>query len=894
MKNASKRNFKGARRIVLRLIQHLAAMGAAVMIGIIYLNSNILIENMYGDRVVYSIDLLENSEQFEDSELFTDMFRSAINDITRLAVIKGQLETNGEFDGSKLVDVTNYVNRKTLHSRCPITAVYALEDLIRWGKYGVEMRDNRFQSKLDFLTYFGMEDLMNAAYAAGAEVPYVLEALLEMEAGIGGEIAAGNSESVLSEALRYENLDESYAYIAEQMAQQVGKAVTTLDQGGREIIYLTMLECRYDTIDGQKISNIASNWLEYSMLEANVIETIDNLTYNYTQYQNQNGLYAQGNTNVHFLIRTRTAEGMQYYTNMPAELVRRDDITQNEYFESLGKYVIYSPDDMRFRSNADISEGEMFDNVSGYEYAFPESTQIWIGVDTSYSVTTDHFAYVNSSYVNVVPNLWRNVIVVSFCGFVWLVLWLYLSATTGKETDAEGQVTVKLQWFDRLVTEGFLALAVLAVFLGFRGFQYIVNTTSYNIFFRYSMWVQETSHTKQYLILVIAGYGFALSLVFCFFWYSLVRRIRGENLWRKSILRMLCIILGRIGRMVSENKSAAVRILIPYNVFLFVNLAGVLLCAEARTQGSEVLLMACVLGLLVLDAVIGALLFRGASERDEIVDGIGKIREGDVQFELDSESLHGGNRQLADSVNKIGEGIRKAVETSMKDERLKADLITNVSHDIKTPLTSIINYVGLLKRENINEEPARGYIEVLDSKSQRLKQLTDDLVEASKISSGNVVLDMTRIDLAELVQQSLGEFSEKLEARGLAPYLSGCENAAYIYADSRRMWRVIENLFNNICKYAMPNTRIYIDLIRENGYVEVSLKNISETPLNIRPEELTERFIRGDISRTTEGSGLGLSIARDLTELQKGEFQIYLDGDLFKVVLRFVVYPLSL
>ena len=182
----------------------------------------------------------------------------------------------------------------------------------------------------------------------------------------------------------------------------------------------------------------------------------------------------------------------------------------------------------------------------------------------------------------------------------------------------------------------------------------------------------------------------------------------------------------------------------------------------------------------------------------------------------------------------------------MKDERMKADLITNVSHDIKTPLTSIINYVDLLKREKLEMEPTKSYIEVLDNKSQRLKQLTDDLVEASKISSGNITLIKNQINLMELVQQSIGEFSQKLEEKNLQIIISDCTFIPLIYADSRRMWRVIENLFNNIYKYAMESTRVYISIEKENGYIRTSIKNISEIALNIKPEELTERFIRGD------------------------------------------------
>jgi signal transduction histidine kinase len=242
---------------------------------------------------------------------------------------------------------------------------------------------------------------------------------------------------------------------------------------------------------------------------------------------------------------------------------------------------------------------------------------------------------------------------------------------------------------------------------------------------------------------------------------------------------------------------------------------------------------------------------------------------------------------LANAINNIGEGLHSAVDASVKNERLKTDLITNVSHDIKTPLTSIINYVDLLKRENIEDEKIKGYIDILDNKSQRLKNLTEDLVEASKISSGNIKLEMSKINFVELINQTEGEFSEKLEVKGLQIIKTLPIDSVFIQADGRRMWRVIENLYNNVAKYAMPNTRVYVDVKAEANKVMCSIKNISENPLNINADELTERFIRGDVSRSTEGSGLGLSIAKNLTSLQKGTFDIYLDGDLFKVTITF-------
>ena len=219
----------------------------------------------------------------------------------------------------------------------------------------------------------------------------------------------------------------------------------------------------------------------------------------------------------------------------------------------------------------------------------------------------------------------------------------------------------------------------------------------------------------------------------------------------------------------------------------------------------------------------------------------------------------------------------------MKSERMKAELITNVSHDLKTPLTSIINYVDLLKREPIESETAKEYIKVLDEKSQRLKALTEDLVEASRATSGNIKLELNTINFVELVLQAAGTYQEKFDAANLEMVLRYAPETMLIMADGRRLYRVLDNLLNNVCKYAMPGTRVYIDMYVENRRAWMVMKNISKTQLTIPADTLTQRFVRGDWSRSTEGSGLGLSIARSLTELHDGIFDIALDGDLFKV-----------
>lgn len=273
-------------------------------------------------------------------------------------------------------------------------------------------------------------------------------------------------------------------------------------------------------------------------------------------------------------------------------------------------------------------------------------------------------------------------------------------------------------------------------------------------------------------------------------------------------------------------------------------------------------------------------------QQDEIKEALEKIYQGKTDVYLEDEELEGVLKEMATYVNDIAGGLSNAIEESLKSERLKTELITNVSHDIKTPLTSIINYVDLLKKENIQNEKAKEYIVILDQKSQRLKKLTEDLVEASKVSSGNVKLNIEEINLKELINQSIGEFKDRFESKQLKIEMNMPSEEIKIKADNRYMYRVIENLFSNITKYAQEASRVYIDMKTERNHIEISIKNISKDKLNISSDELMQRFVRGDKSRYTEGSGLGLSIAKSLVELQGGKFEITIDGDLFKVIMQ--------
>ena len=289
----------------------------------------------------------------------------------------------------------------------------------------------------------------------------------------------------------------------------------------------------------------------------------------------------------------------------------------------------------------------------------------------------------------------------------------------------------------------------------------------------------------------------------------------------------------------------------------------------------------------IFSALVLAGLFWILRQVVRLQEGIKRLAEGDLTYKMDTKHLHGPFRMYAHDLNRISAGMTVEVERRMKSEHLKTELLTNVSHDIKTPLTSIINYVDLLKNQDIASEDAKSYVEVLDRQSHRLKKLLEDLIEASKAATGNITAELAPTDAAELLRQAEGEYNERLREQKLIPVLRIDAETCSILADGRLLWRVFDNLLGNIVKYAMPGTRVYLELSHRSDRCVITVRNISKDELGIEAEELMERFVRGDAARATEGSGLGLSIARSLTECMKGGFDLVLDGDLFKVILDF-------
>lgn len=384
------------------------------------------------------------------------------------------------------------------------------------------------------------------------------------------------------------------------------------------------------------------------------------------------------------------------------------------------------------------------------------------------------------------------------------------------------------------------------------------------------------------MIAVVLACCAAAYALFLAFWMTLCARVKLGRWWENTVccwlLRLCRRILRWCWRVLCRARGALAGFVrgIPlvWRTAVGCCVIGVLLIALESNHADGLLLM-----LIALLSVAACLL---SMQLRRLQKGGEALAAGDLTSQVDTSHMYFDLKRHGENLNAISRGMSIAVEQKLKSERLKTELITNVSHDIKTPLTSIVNYVDLLQREHTPEQE-REYLAVLDRQAHKLKKLTVDLVEMSKASTGNIPCHIARRSVRELIDQTVGEYAEKLSAARLEPVVTLPDEELYCLCDGALMWRVLDNLLSNACKYACAGTRLYIAARREGETVAFSFKNISRDALNIDPDELMERFVRGDSSRTTEGSGLGLNIAKSLVELQKGTFSIAIDGDLFKV-----------
>jgi Signal transduction histidine kinase len=509
-----------------------------------------------------------------------------------------------------------------------------------------------------------------------------------------------------------------------------------------------------------------------------------------------------------------------------------------------------------------------------------DSADITISINKPLVDNADDFIQYKQ-YFDLFYSIRYTAIFITALGAITVIsLYVYLMKASGRRYGENG---VSEGFFDRVPYDIVFTVIILLIItiLAFIG----------NIFNGYG-WTNEIS-TVYGAIAYIVILSIPLLLLFIALSATTAVRAKKHTLFRNTVIWRLCVLVGKFLSFVWHGfgklfymMPQTVKTALLFPVILLADLILIVLCFAAYNEGFILFMLFL---FIVLNITTYYFTIRKSYELNLLRRGSEQLSGGKIDYKFNEQKYHGEAQKISQNLNRLSEGLSAAVEQRSKSERMKAELITNVSHDLKTPITSIINYVDLLKKEPMQTSAAVEYLAVLDRQSARLRKLTSDLIEASKASTGNVEVTLAPTDICELLDQSAAEYTDRFTASGLTPVIRTPDDPITVNADGKLLWRVFDNLLSNICKYSQPGTRVYLDATSGQRYACVSMRNISSVQLGVTPDELTERFVRGDSSRTGEGSGLGLSIARSLTELQGGKLTLDVDGDLFKVMVTFPV-----
>lgn len=527
--------------------------------------------------------------------------------------------------------------------------------------------------------------------------------------------------------------------------------------------------------------------------------------------------------------------GINYFASDGTNTFKNSNNTSIKDFEEYPSYILIENNNVQVTPE-EISNGDNFWRLNNY------SNNIDLTNDKIYLGFTDNYLRTEidewRSNKNIIEEKSYQVLSLSL---IFLISFIYLIYSIGRKPEDDD---IHLSGVDKIYTDINIVIEFSLIAL-------------WTIF-----WASPHNNVSIKLFIpgtvIISTLGLILLL-------SLVKHIKRKTIIKHSVTYIIFHKIFSFFKEVYNNGNIAVKIIL-------------------IVIGYPLLVVATFFMFPITIGIAAYLVLRKIKEFNSIKEGVKRIKDGELNHEINIESK-GEFSRLANDINSIADGLNQAVENEVKSERLKSELISNVSHDIRTPLTSIITYVDLLKREEHDEQTSE-YIDVLDEKSQKLKVLTDDLFEASKANSGNIPVNLEKINLVSLITQGIGELDYKVKESNLEFKMNYKSEKMYVMADGKLLWRSIENLFSNVFKYAVKNSRVYIDIIENDENIYLTIKNISAYELNISPDELMERFKRGDESRNSPGSGLGLSIAKSLIELQGGEFKIQIDGDLFKVILK--------
>lgn len=854
----------------------------AILSGAMLITNLLSLMNLAGSTDLPSLWTM-SQQPFEESQEFNYMVENYMDDVLTQIRLENLFETDGMMNRNKEIDVMEYSKNDTANGENVSGIAYSLEELINWGEdFDSAESDNYAKNSVivcqkpeGTYEYYYTSDFMTRVESG------VFDIIMQDGSDVDGFLQELQNGKYTSSGFYNFDIVDMEGNILYTDCWNFGSALIEkyAPQGAENLL--------------QVVNNSPRLNGKLSVIYDDLAYTLGNIYSDYQNYQMGFEHLEEGNTNFTYIYANNDTKKVVTNKTSYENYAELEKNVQNLISEKDVKYMVIYPKLKDFNSNMNVSKSDKREKLRSYSSEKKWNSVFAVAVDTTYTIQ-DQFYQNKVAYDNNIPyfkgTTW--LLVLSIILFLGATIWLTLEA--GRTAEDE---ELHLNGFDHWKTEIAAVLIVLIWIVGSYIGIHFWNGNIYTMindiptylkdggtYFEYyyargmdvsSAYMSASLYLPSLSIAELAEiYFYGVFTLGCFFmgYVSLIKRIKGRNLWKNSLLRVIVRFIYKI----YDNRKKTTKTVL-------------LLCGFFLVQGIAVLFRNGVTMLLVLLADVGVfyVVLNGLLLKEKLKKGIEEIALGNMEYQIPLQGLRGENLKLAEMINGIANGFHMAVEEAMKNERLKTDLITNVSHDIKTPLTSIINYVAILKQSDIADPKIQGYLDILEAKAQRLKTLTEDVVEASKVSSGNISLEYMDVDLVEMIQQTEGEMAEKFEARNLKMIVNLPAEPAVVHVDGRRMWRVLENIFGNAAKYAMPGTRVYADLKLEEDTVDLSLKNVSEHQLNISADELTERFIRGDLSRSSEGSGLGLSIAQSLTTMQGGTFNLYLDGDLFRVNIRF-------
>jgi len=871
------------RKILLHICVHLCAFMAFILAADILFGSYVSVDYI-GESEKYILDPFPMSED-ELDKIVTDIFAHQASDIMRYTAACRILRVSNGIEVNRMVDISDYYTGAS-----KIKIKYSVSDLINYGRRGVSYIEKNY-SITDFVYHYGDPmyiqnfdlDEYGNLYFKGFETVNRNRST-DSFATEEEEIILGDGDKKIMNAMSALEPADLMHLVVEYCIRRYPDdiSMTVWDDG---MVYVTVRE---PNLEGDSRTNleddeIIRNWDSYFVVIDELKSAATLFSSCYDIYRDGQTLYDSDKMNLFYHIKTTDSLGISHVYTNDQESKKFDDTELTDIYSGHKHYLICYYNDLEYSTLSDINESVITDVIKAFPSVYPDSTCVWMYLDDNFSKAEDIYYNVSYKYNDVKQLSRLYALLITVFALLWLLSFSYLVFITGV-VDRDGREEYILLPQDRVWIE-LLILLTYAFFVLFRYYtKYLGNILDDNLSEFSSLGDKLFTDSGISSYIVFGLFGLSVSLALSFIVFSIVRRIRAGVLYEYSFTRKVRQLFEWFALSLSGGTGAAATVLLPYVLFLGANFGGMFLVLHL--VNSKIYVSAILVGglLLFLDVSVGITMFLVTAEKKQLLDGIARIRGGETDYKINVKNLRAENRNLAESINNIGEGIKQAVDDSIVEEHLRTELITNVSHDLKTPLTSIINYSDLLKRENLTEEQKKEYLKVITDKSIKLKKLLEDLLEASKLSSGKIEIIKARTNLTELINQALGEYEGRFKEKNL-DVVTNVFPRVLVFADAACMWRVLDNLFENICKYAMSGTRVYFELIAFNGEVEIKVKNVSRAKPEFQGYELTERFIRGDQSRSGEGSGLGLFIAKSLIEAHNGKFEVVVDGDQFTTII---------